>query len=321
MNKFRAQAPYVELGALLEALPPSPDDAVARARADAEARPIRYPIGSGQGDEIALRAGLRPMMREMLAPADVSRAILRYARVGLVAEVAPRAYARTSDGWDHATAPPEVAQHALFVSRDRGRIAEGIACDLAKTTEADRELGRLLGYPRCCVEAFVENPLPRRNIEVQRAAHARTRGPAAPRLNGADLAVFHFAGWFPCAYDCQWTIAFADALAMSVARLDAPFVVSIDAALARHRLVFADDVQVSVAGRRDGDGVVIDGAWPTARDRHPSARLDPAPLAVAARATAAIRGARRLAVDGRHLKLDDRVWELPMAPLLLCFGR
>lgn len=320
--------PHAALPALFDALPEADDAPLAQALAEIAARPIRYPLGSGQADELSLRAGLRPLMRELLAPRELEVARARYARAGLLSEVAPRVYATTRDGWDHADAPPADddprARRALFVGRDRGRIEAAIACDLAKTDEADRELGRLLGYPRCCVDAFVESSSQRKNPDVHRAALERTRGRALPRLNTADLAVFHLVSWYPCAYDCAWSARYADAVAGLVARVDAGFLGRIDAALARHRLVLADDAQLSIDGRLDGrtDGaaLALDATWPTACDRHPDAPLEPLPSRVVARALLALRAARTLAIEGDALVLDGRAWPLPSAPLLLPFG-
>lgn len=314
-------APHAGLAEMVAALPAVGAEALARARCDAEARPIAYPLGSGQGDEIGLRAGLRPMMRQLLPEPQLERERARFERLGLRTRVAPRRYARTRDGWDHADDPGEDGGRlALFVGRDDARLEAAIACDLEKTPDADRELGRLLGYPRCCVDAFVAAPPPRRNVAIERAALARTEGPARARLNGADLGVFHFVGWYPCSYACALSLAYADALAERVARLDAPFVAAIDRALAAHRLLLTDDVQVSFVGRRDGRAITVEDAWPTARDRHPHAGLEPLPLEAAARATAAIRAARTLLVDDDALHLDGRAIRLPSPPLLLPFG-
>jgi hypothetical protein len=319
--------PHATLPALFEALPPVDEASMARALGEVAARPIRYPLGSGQADELALRAGLRPLMRELLRPGDLAVAQARYARAGLASEVAERRYAITRDGWDHADRPPADddpdARRALFVGRDRGRLEAAIAADLAKTDEADRELGRLLGYPRCCVDAFVDSSSQRKNPEVLRAALARTLGRAAARLNIADLAVFHFVSWYPCAYDCAWSLRYADAVAGLVARLSPGpdgFASRIDAALARHRLVLADDVQLSIDGERAGGALTLREVSPTARDRHPDASLEPLPARVVARALVALRGARALAIEGSTLVLDGRAWPLPEAPVLLPFG-
>jgi hypothetical protein len=73
--------------------------------------------------------------------------------------------------------------------------------------------------------------------------------------------------------------------------------------------VLFDDVQLSIVGRRDGDRLAVERSWPTARDRHPTRRVDATAGEAIARALAAVRGGRTLSVRERTLWVDD-------APLL-----
>ena len=293
---------------LRDALPVRDRAAVEHARADADRRPIAYPLGSGQAEEVALSIGLRPLIRQVLQRRDLGVARARFERSGFTCEVAPRVYGPSRDGWDGAKSslPPDApgARQALFVGRDRARVEEAVACDVAKTDEADRALGRLLGYPRCCVEAFVATSAHRFNTELYARAVARTRGAAHPRLNGLDLAIFHFVSWSPCAFDCALSLAYADAVAARLQRTHAPFVTAVDAALAAPRLVLLDEVQLSLRAERDGEGYLLRDAWPTARDRHPHIALDADAREAVARALALVRGAARLATTPRGLLLD-----------------
>lgn len=308
---------------LLRDLPRADDESLEQARGAAMARPIRYPLGSGQAEEIALAAGLRPMIRQLLDRRSLDAARARFDKMGFVTGVAPRVYGATRDGWDDT--PDELAvdedgaRRALFVGRDRGRIDDAIGCDLAKTDEADRELGRLLGYPRCCVDAFVATSRHRLNTDLYAAAAGRTKTTARPRLNGLDLAVFHYVSWAPCAFDCAPTIAYADAVAARMARW-AAFVEAIDDALDAHRLVIVDEVQLSLRGPFDGAALTIRDAWPTARDRHPLADLDPEALEAVARAFALVRRATRLEVGPRGVMLDGALVPGTRRALLVRFG-
>ena len=54
----------------------------------------------------------------------------------------------------------------------------------------DVELGRLLGYPRCCVEAYVELPPPRRNVAAFAQAFARQIGDIGFIVRSIMSAVF-----------------------------------------------------------------------------------------------------------------------------------
>jgi hypothetical protein len=212
------------------------------------------------------------------------------------------------------------ARRAVFIGKDGGRIAEAISCDLAKTDDADVQLGRLLGYPRCCVEGFVASSAQRRNPEVHRASLARTTGRCAGRLNVLDLGVFHWLSWYPCRFDCPLSQAYADAVANLVARVQPSFAARIDEVLACPRLLLLDEVQLSLEGTWDGTTLTLREAWPTARDRHPSSVLDDGEAEAVARATAVVRGARTISVEGHSLLVDGRAIPLPEAPLLVPFG-
>ncbi|MCC6528034.1 MAG: hypothetical protein IT373_35635 [Polyangiaceae bacterium] len=309
---------------LARSLPVRDPAAVARARREATERPLRYPVGSGQADDVALGAGLRPLLRQLLEAGPLERERRRYERAGYVVAVAPRVYGPTHDGWDHTpdALDPDApgARRALFVGRERARVEAAVACDLAKTDAADRELGRLLGYPRCCVEAFVALPPGRQNTELHAAAWAATRGRPEPRLNGLDLAVFHYVSWFPCAFDCPLALAYANAVASRLARLHADFVAAIDAALAAHRLVLCDELQLSLRGRLEGGALALEEVWPTARDRHPEAALDAPAEEAVARALALVRAAQVLEVTPAGLALDGALLGGTAGALLVPFG-
>jgi hypothetical protein len=309
---------------LLQELPPIDAAELDGARAVVSERAIVYPLGSGQAEEVALAAGLRPMVRQLLDARSLASARARFERAGLRTGVAERVYGPTRNGWDHtpeALSPGDPgARQALFVGRDPGRIGEAIACDLAKTDEGDRELGRLLGYPRCCVEAFVGTSRHRLNTELFAAAAERTQGAPRARLNALDLGVFHFISWSPCRFDCAWSLTYADAVAARLVRRHAGFVARVDEALAAHRLVLLDEVQLSLRGAFDGAGVAVDEVWPTARDRHPSAALEPEAHEAVARLLGLARRARRVAVDMEGLRLDGERIRGTQGALLVAFG-
>lgn len=314
-----------ELYAALEAALPQPSaPALDRARAATRLRSIDYPFGSGQGDEIALRAGLKPMFRELLPVATIAAAVERFNRAGLATAVAPRIYGDTKDGWDdtlasvHAQHPD--ARQALFVGRDVGALREAVALDQAKTDEADLSLGRLLGYPRCCAEAFVSRSRQRKAPELHRAAWEATDGAPLARLSTLDLSVFHFVPWYPCTLRCAPSAAYADRLAQVIGARHPRFVAAIDDALSLERLLVGDDIQVSVAGERDAQGLAPMRVVPTAQHRHPRSALGEHEERLVARLTALLTEGRRVAIAGRTLTLDAWRIELPIAPLWIPFA-
>jgi len=305
---------------LVDRLAPADEDA----RGAVDARSIAYPLGSGEGEERALAAGLKPMIRQLLSAGDLDRTRARWEARGFVTEVAPRIYGPTHGGWDDtpdaSAIDPRRARRALFVAKDRAAIAEAVAADLDKTDDGDRALGALLGYPSCCVDAFVASGKQRKNADVFAAALARTSGGPSPRLNVLDMGVFHWIAWTPCSFRCEASLERANALAAIVAREHDGFARAIDAALSAHRLYLADDVQLSLRGAIVGGALTIDEVWPTARDRHPRATLDADAREATARLFTIVRRARALRVDDRALVLDEARVELPSRPLLATFG-
>ncbi len=312
---------YQELSRGLDALGIA---ASAEEHAAASARVIAYPFGSGQGDEIAFRSGLKPMFRELLSVSAIDAAQARFEGAGFVTEVAAKIYGDTKDGWDDPVAGIDErhadARRALFVGRDAGALKAAAALDQEKTDEADRELGKLLGYPRCCVDAFLSGSRHRKAPELHRAALERTEGLAAARLNTFDLAVFHYVPWYPCELRCALSLRYADALAKVIAGRAPDFVTAIDRALGMHRLMLTDDLQLSIEGTRRGSSIDVVRTVPTAQHRHPRAHLDPDEAELIARLLAWLTTASSIEVQAGALVADGATLPLPVPPLLVSFG-
>jgi hypothetical protein len=304
---------FERLDELAAGLPIVDEERVAQLRAEADERPIEYRFGSAEAEEVALFAGLKPLVRQYLRDDEVAAARDRFESLGLAVEVAASTIRE-------APFPGRV----LYVGRERARVRAAVVADTSSGEE--EALGRLLGYPRCCVAGFLELLAPRRNVHLHRLALARTRGPGHPRLNLLDLGVFHYLSWVPCSYTCAASIAYANAVAFQLAilhgqalgrrgpgpRLACPpgcghqrFVARIDEALGAHRLVLFEDAQLSIAGRVDGGRIAVERVWPTTRDRHPQAPTDPSGREAVARLAARIEQARSLAVADDVLLLDD----------------
>ncbi|MEI8255391.1 MAG: hypothetical protein WCJ30_06920, partial [Deltaproteobacteria bacterium] len=257
------------------ALPPVDPSMLAPALAQIDTRPIDYALGSGESDEVALYAGFKPLLRQVLPVERLAAARARFEALGLVVAEA-----------DHRVDLASTAGRVLFVGRDPKRVRAAVECEVAP--EHDLELAQLLGYPRCCATAYLEVPAPRENMAVFARACGATRGPFEPRLNCLDLSVFHYVSWLPCAFSCALSLAYANAVAAHIALRHGQFlgrgrrqhavcpprcrhetfVAAIDTALAAHRLALHEDVQVSIAGRFDGHRIAVERVWPTARDRH-----------------------------------------------------
>ena len=318
------------LSALAAALPIPDPAALDRARAAATERPIDYALGSGESDEVGLFAGFKPLLRQLLAPSEIDRVRARFTALGLHVE--------ETTHLDTAFGPAEKGR-VLFIARDPRRARAAAA--LEGRQGHDLEMGLLLGYPRCCLEAYFATPPPRRNCDVAARAALKSRA-FLPRENVLDLAIFHYLSWLPCAFDCAPSKAYADAIANHIARRHGQFVgatpgnvpktvcppgcrhqtfvARIDEALAAHRLVLFEEAQVSIAGRFEAGVVHVERVWPTARDRHPAVALSPEALEAVARTTAIVERAGTIAVEHGTLFADGiPIVKTPDA-LLLPFG-
>ncbi len=266
------------------------------AREAVDRRAIAYPFGSGHAEEIALLDGRKPMVRQSLRREQLDAARARFQAMGLAVV--------------ESDSPRGGAERLLFVGRDAAALRAAAAAERAKDAAT---VGRLLGYPACCSDAFAATPpLVRRNARLFQAALARTDGPPRARLNVLDLGVFHYLPWIPCAFSCEPSIRFADAVARRIVAGHAAgcvhhrFLARVDEALAAARLLVLEEVQVSIPGLAPDGALAPGAARPTAQDRHPGAPLDPAAREAAARLLATVAGARRIAVEDGTLSVDDR---------------
>lgn len=325
-----APPPWVRTARDVCAALPAPDPArLAARRAQARSRHFAYPYGSGQAEEVALLAGFKPLLRQFLSESDIHAASLRFQQQGLtvaVAEAEPRRVSRPG--------------RFLHVSRDPELARESVAADAAAETDAGRaRFGRLLGYPACCVEAFVATPAPRRNTRLIAGALSRSAH-WAPRLNMLDLGVFHYLSWAPCSFACTASIAYADRVAARLVachgRVDAAesapsascasacphaqFVAEVDTALAAHRLLILEDVQLSMTGIWTQGRLEIQRVWPAACDRHPRATLAEDALEAAACVAALLDQVDTLSVVDGVLIADARPLLRATELVLVPFG-
>lgn len=169
----------------------------------------------------AFFAGIKPALRIWIRSGEVS---------SIEAKLAKAAIARTERG----------SELFLYAARDEGSARALRDAELsilpgstgAPRPDAHRELGRLLGYPRCCVDAYVDRVM--RGVDVRRdGTRARERLVAAEdardrshvslgRLN--FMTPDRLVPFDPCAFDCAIALRYADAV----------FALAPDAALRAH---------------------------------------------------------------------------------------
>lgn len=203
---------------------------VSRANSEYTIRPLRrHPV-----IERLLQIGGRFAERWLLDPeSPIHRKLSKHYHADITPE-------RPEEGSRHI-----VPKQALYISRTQNLTEEARTLDrMGQDSQDDQtaELGRLLGYPPCCVAAF--SRLERRWPNRLPMTHSARRSKSFhPRLNNAALDRFAYISWFPCRYDCEPSIRLANRAAEALERLNPHIVAAIDATLAMPRLYWNDHTQ------------------------------------------------------------------------------
>lgn len=170
---------------------------------------------SGRVSLLAVAEGVRPAGRAVVDPADLPEQVALIRQAGLVHEVVEdpppdRDRARSGDVHVFFARDLEAARRVAdiersFVRAERGPTPMGPAAFA-------REMGRALGYPECCIEAFVASGPNATTDDLHRQAHARSHAFRWP-LNCLDPASpFPLIPHVPCRFDCGPSLAMARAV-------------------------------------------------------------------------------------------------------------
>lgn len=229
----------------------------------------------------ALLAGLKPAIRVTTAPERADEVAARFRARGLA--VIPAAAPVPLGGRPTVILYVARAAAEAALVRDAeapvlpGHASGAAAADLA----AHREVGRRLGFPRCCVEAFGARLShgvdrlpdgPAGLAEDYVAARAAWVPRPDPRLNNLLFAArLKLISFYPCRYDCAVALRFAAAVHDLVQRrqpaaadallaaLSAPVVIAPTNARARVTLA-ADGTIARAEPPRDPAGRVVAAA-------------------------------------------------------------
>lgn len=253
-------------------------------------------------ERVALEEWLKPALRLRLAKTTRAELVARYRNEGFdVQERGELVYVARD---------PALARELARLDAALERVVRG-----ASYRDLMRAIGERLGYPACCVDAFVRRArryperllvrLPGYRAEAHRTARAAwVRRPFArldPFLGGDEARLIPFE---PCRFDCRVALAWADRLFAALAGRDAEGARELDERLAR-------DVAVCPRG-----AIAIVSLDATRRVR----AADPVPRFAGAPPSAADRAAAS-ALVGRRVRFDGRVGRrLGPAPVVIAFG-
>ena len=242
----------------------------------------------------AFRAGVKPVAFLTVRPDEVERTLAFFGDVPVVRRNR-RVRVADQDCWTDRRDQGE-PRVELYISRDAG-LAERAAYLQAEVdpSRALDELGALLGYPACCVQAFAQQDDRANNSRNRYCSQART--PAAPTPWPWELNNLHtlIAPFYPCSYRCEHARTWARATLEALARHHPQLVDTLRARLFRPVLYFDHDHQL-----------VFDGEGTEDRISYRAVALPPcASPQLGALATAIAHG-DRLAFDDRQLLVEHR---------------
>ena len=229
--------------------------------------------GTEELELYALRAGLKPVTFLTLRPDQLEAARALLPPGACVLSLERRVKRGPLDAWDDRRDQGDAVVE-LYVSRDRS-LAER-ARQLQAEGDPSRavvELGALLGYPRCCVEAFAAQDDRSNNSLDRHLSAARTEASVWPwELANTHVTVVPF---FPCAYTCAAALRFARATLGAMEAARPGWTARLRAWLARPVLYVSQEVQLVLEGTAEGAAVRYDTvAWVT--QRHGPEEVTPA---------------------------------------------
>jgi len=169
--------------------------------------------GAHDADYIALRAGLKPIVRELTTRSAWPALRRRIEVAGLAWRLGEEPVTPAAGGGLLRTGGSGrvVAVGAHEEAQDDVLRLEAATTGEGSDPEDIAAIGRLLGYPSCCVEAFVAlHPLRDNRAAVADAAGRTER--FEPLLNNVQLTLPRHVPWFPCRYDCPDSLRYAGAV-------------------------------------------------------------------------------------------------------------
>ena len=214
------------------------------------------------GEWADFEGGRKPMLRLVLDEAAWASFRETSASKGYAIANVDRTVRESEDG--RLVPSDERARVVGFVGREERDVTEAARIDgelLASGSSPEtwrtlgRRLGALLGYPRCCVDHFVELAADAGKDEVVRSV-ARGSGRFLPWLNNVSMSVYHAISWFPCRYDCEASARVARAVDERVRAAAGRKYPRLRRYLAMPRLYFDDRRQLIFEGATERDGRV-----------------------------------------------------------------
>jgi len=175
---------------------------------------------------LAFQAGIKPAIRVSAAAHELEEIESRYRSLG--------AYVEPSR---HQLRLGRQAYWIAYVAHSAREATELKLTEEASVRASDRDamkLGRLLGYPECCVKAFCSRDRRGKENDWYLAARDAWVARPLPALNVLLLSERrHLVSFEPCTYDCSRALELAERTAEALARVDKPWLDYVMTELAR----------------------------------------------------------------------------------------
>ena len=247
--------------------------------------------------ELIVRGHKRACLKEAVRCAEAEGLCRAYRAMGLVADIVElHGFAQGRDAHERGADFAIVA-----VAADQAALDEVLAAQRAHSTAqgkaAVEAMGALMGYPTCCVQAFLSQRTRGDNLDNERLTFRRAPGealhPLLHRVGGVRLLSHH-----PCSPSCAGSIRIGEHILEALAAVDAPAT-----AWARERMdrpvLFLDyQRRIELQGAWEGDRFRVDAALPLDEARHLG--VDAAAIAAIELSPAAARFALR---DGASMEI------------------
>lgn len=217
----------------------------------------------------AFQLGLKPALRLSMPPERASAFAEKLGGLALAVEVSKRPVKLDSGLALLVYVARTQARASALVSAEERTLPAPDASDDAARRAAHRDLGALLGYPSCCIDAFIEQE---RSPDSEladdflyaRGALARTAGPPHrwlnPLIEGPRARLIEH---YPCRYDCRPSLAYAGRVAAELARLAPEPFEELDRRLACRVSIRPDGSRSDVGDLPEG--LIVDFRTPAGR--------------------------------------------------------
>jgi hypothetical protein len=209
--------------------------------------------------ELVAHGAKRACLKEAVLRADADALCRAYRAMGFAAETVAiygltPSHDRHERGVEYAT---------VAVARDQAAREEVLAAQAANANNpggaAAEAVGALMGYPSCCVQAFLRQPARGDNLENERLTFRRgTEQELDPLLHrvGSVRVLSHH----PCTPSCAASIALGERILELLAAIDAPATARARQRMERPVLFLDYRQRLELAGAWEGDRFRVDEA-------------------------------------------------------------